>query len=66
MGEKEPVAGRLLLGREVAAILRVDPRTVTRWAKEEKIRSCRTPGGQRRYYESEIRDLAKRQVTRAA
>jgi excisionase family DNA binding protein len=42
---------------EVASILRVDPKTVTRWAKEGKLRSVRTPGGHRRYFEADIRAL---------
>lgn len=51
--EQEP----LLTPGEVAAIFRVDPKTVTRWANTGKIRSIRTLGGHRRYLESEIRAL---------
>src|SRR5699024_8656408 len=39
---------------EVAALFRVDTRTVTRWAKEGKISSFRTPGGHRRSSSKEI------------
>ena len=46
---------RLLTPAEVAAMLRVDPKTVTRWARCGKLSSIRTPGGHRRYSESEIR-----------
>jgi len=44
----------ILLPREVARILRVDPKTVTRWAKDGKIGSFRTPGGHRRFYAAEV------------
>ena len=42
---------------EVAAMFRVDPKTVTRWAKAGKLSSIRTLGGHRRYRESEVREL---------
>ena len=45
---------RLLTPSEVAALFRVDPKTVTRWAQQGKLRSIRTLGGHRRYNESEI------------
>eukprot|EP01037_Dinobryon_pediforme_P001198 gene1198-1213_t len=44
----------LLTPSEVAALFRVDPKTVTRWAKAGKLTSIRTLGGHRRYKESEI------------
>lgn len=44
----------LLLPAEVAAMLRVDPRTVTRWAKKGKLPSIRTLGGHRRYRRSDL------------
>lgn len=44
---------------EVAALFRVDPKTVTRWAKAGKLSSIRTLGGHRRYRESEVRELLK-------
>jgi len=46
---------RLLPPAEVAALLRVDPKTVTRWAEQGKFGSIRTLGGHRRYSEAEIR-----------
>ncbi len=46
---------KLLTPSEVAAMLSVDPRTVTRWARGGKLPSIRTPGGHRRYSESEVR-----------
>ncbi|MFV0458736.1 MAG: BldC family transcriptional regulator [Actinomycetales bacterium] len=47
----------LLTPAEVAALFRVDPKTVTRWAKAGKLSSIRTLGGHRRYKESEVREL---------
>jgi excisionase family DNA binding protein len=47
----------LLTPAEVAALFRVDPKTVTRWAKAGKLTSLRTLGGHRRYRESEVRNL---------
>ena len=42
---------------EVAVIFRVDPKTVTRWAKAGKLTSIRTLGGHRRYKDSEVKAL---------
>lgn len=47
----------LLTPSEVAAIFRVDPKTVTRWAKVGKLSSIRTLGGHRRFREEEVRTL---------
>jgi excisionase family DNA binding protein len=47
----------LLTPAEVAALFRVDPKTVTRWARAGKLTSLRTLGGHRRYRESEVRNL---------
>jgi len=49
--------GALLTPSEVAAMFRVDPKTVTRWAKAGKISAIRTLGGHRRFHESEVRQL---------
>ncbi|MGS2645947.1 BldC family transcriptional regulator [Streptosporangium sp. G12] len=43
-----PHADDLLTPGEVAALMRVDPKTVTRWAKAGKLPSILTPGGHRR------------------
>jgi excisionase family DNA binding protein len=48
---------RLLTPSEVAALFRVDPKTVTRWAQQGKLRSIRTLGGHRRYSEVEIQSF---------
>ena len=47
----------LLTPSEVAKLFRVDPKTVTRWAKSGKLSSIRTLGGHRRYRASEVRAL---------
>ena len=47
----------LLTPSEVASLFRVDPKTVTRWAKAGKLSAVRTLGGHRRYRESEVRNL---------
>jgi excisionase family DNA binding protein len=54
---------RLLTPGEVAALFRVDPKTVTRWAAAGRIGSIRTPGGHRRFRESEVRALLAGEVT---
>lgn len=48
---------RLLTPGEVAALFRVDPKTVTRWAAAGRISSIRTPGGHRRFREAEVAAL---------
>jgi len=55
---KSPQEGeKLLTPAEVAAMFRVDPKTVTRWAKAGKLSSIRTLGGHRRYRAEEIQSL---------
>lgn len=49
--------GALLTPSEVASMFRVDPKTVTRWAKAGKLSAIRTLGGHRRYSEAEVRSL---------
>lgn len=51
------VPEELLTPAEVAAMFRVDPRTVSRWAKAGKLTSIRTLGGQRRYRKAEVEAL---------
>ena len=46
---------QLLTPSEVAAMFRVNPKTVTRWARAGKISAIRTLGGHRRFRASEIR-----------
>jgi len=54
-------ADNLLTPAEVAALFRVDPKTVTRWAKAGKISSIRTLGGHRRFRKDEIMALLQEQ-----
>jgi excisionase family DNA binding protein len=49
----------LLTPAEVATIFRVDPKTVTRWAKAGKLTAIRTLGGHRRYRQSEVQALLR-------
>jgi excisionase family DNA binding protein len=44
---------------QVADLLYVSPKTVSRWAKEGKLPFLKTLGGHRRYPEAEIRKLAE-------
>jgi excisionase family DNA binding protein len=57
MTAQPPGSEPLLTPAEVAAMFRVDPKTVTRWAKAGKLTSIRTLGGHRRYREVEVRAL---------
>lgn len=50
----------LMTPAEIAKLFRVDPKTVTRWAKAGKLSAIRTLGGHRRYRESEVRALLDR------
>ena len=50
---------RLMTPGEVAALFRVDPKTVSRWAIAGRIPSVRTPGGHRRFRESDVRSLLR-------
>ena len=54
MTPQRPAADQLLTPGEVAAILFVDPKTVTRWARAGKLDSVRTPGGHRRYLKTDV------------
>jgi excisionase family DNA binding protein len=50
---------RYLRAAEVADILYVSPKTVSRWAKEGKLPFMKTLGGHRRYPAAKIRELAE-------
>ena len=52
-----PSAATFLHPAEVAAILQVSPKTVSRWAKQGLLPYQRTLGGHRRYPEPVIREL---------
>ena len=51
----QPNNDALLTPAEVAALFRVNPKTVTRWARAGKITAIRTLGGHRRFRASEFR-----------
>ncbi len=53
MAEPE-VPDQLLTPSEVAALFRVNPKTVTRWARSGKITAIRTLGGHRRFRASHV------------
>ena len=57
-GNTAPDPRSYLRTAEVAAILYVSPKTVSRWAKEGKLPFLKTLGGHRRYPAAEIRQLA--------
>jgi excisionase family DNA binding protein len=44
----------LMTPSEVAEVLRVDAKTVTRWAERGLVRSIKTPGGHNRFYRTDI------------
>jgi excisionase family DNA binding protein len=47
----------LMTPAEVAALFRVDPKTVTRWAESGRLSAVRTLGGHRRYLKNEVEQL---------
>ena len=57
-GKAAPDLPRYLHTAEVADILHVSPKTVSRWAKEGKLPFLKTLGGHLRYPAAEIRQLA--------
>ena len=57
MTARTPDAEPLLTPAEVATMFRVDPKTVTRWARAGKISAIRTLGGHRRFRASEVRQF---------
>lgn len=57
MRSSTPDVEALLTPAEVAAMFRVDPKTVTRWATEGRLDSVRTLGGHRRYRLAEVHAL---------
>jgi excisionase family DNA binding protein len=56
-----PAADRneLLTPAEVAVLFRVNPKTVTRWARAGKISAIRTLGGHRRFRRAEIESVLR-------
>jgi excisionase family DNA binding protein len=58
---EEEVPGYLKTA-EVAEMLHVSPKTVTRWAKDGKLPHSRTLGGHRRFPAEEIKKLAEQLI----
>ena len=56
----EPLRGPLLRAGDVAFLFSVSERTVSDWARQGRLPSVRTPGGQRRYPADLIADLLRR------
>ena len=56
----------LLTPSEVAALFRVNPKTVTRWARAGKLNAIRTLGGHRRFRASEIERCLQEMSTEQA
>ena len=52
---------QLLTPSEVAALFRVDPKTVSRWAATGKLSAVRTLGGHRRFRADEVYGLLQGQ-----
>ncbi|MGD9796539.1 MAG: BldC family transcriptional regulator [Acidimicrobiia bacterium] len=52
--ERQELPDALLTPAEVARLFRVNPKTVTRWARAGKLTAIRTLGGHRRFRASEI------------
>lgn len=63
--DSENTPERLLTPGEVAQMFRVDPKTVTRWASSGRIGSIKTPGGHRRFRESEVRRMLAQNTNEA-
>lgn len=59
-GERTSEQGSYIRTAEVARILRVSPKTVSRWAREGKLPHLVTLGGHRRFPAGEIRELARK------
>ena len=53
----------LLTPSEVAQMFRVNPKTVTRWARSGKITAILTLGGHRRFRASEVRSFLEQTET---
>jgi excisionase family DNA binding protein len=67
-GQETPLIGdmmtasernELLTPAEVAVLFRVNPKTVTRWARAGKISAIRTLGGHRRFRREEIESVLR-------
>src|SRR4051812_6550939 len=57
MAAQKAPTEHLLTPADVAALVFVDPKTVSRWASKGKIPAMRTPGGHRRFRFSDVQAL---------
>jgi excisionase family DNA binding protein len=64
VAHERPEYGKLLRPAEVAAIFRVDPKTVSEWAKQGKLPSIRTLGGHRRFRPEDVERLLRARTDR--
>jgi excisionase family DNA binding protein len=55
--QEDEMSEKLLTPGEVAELFKVNPKTVTRWARAGKITAIRTLGGHRRFSAEEIRSI---------
>lgn len=53
---------RIYTPAEVAKLLDVNAKTITRWERSGKLRGFKTIGGHRRYYQSQIDALLRSDV----
>ena len=60
-----PEAERMLRAREVALLFKVDPKTVTRWAKTGRLTPVVLPSGHRRYRAADVEALMSSTSRRA-
>lgn len=51
----------LLTRQEVAILFRVNPKTVSRWATEGRLKTVRTLGGHRRFNRAQVEELLAEQ-----
>ena len=47
----------LMMPGDVARLLRVDPKTVARWAKDRRLRCVTLPSGHRRFRRADVRAI---------
>lgn len=50
----DPLDHPLLTSTQVAVLMNVDAKTVTRWAREGKLTAVDTPGGGKRFRRSDV------------
>ncbi len=62
----QPAGDEFLTPGRVAALLDVDQKTVTRWARSGKLAFIRTPGGHRRYLRSDVLAIRAGNLQRAS